>query len=80
LFQVGGRITGVGAVKASTGIVGLDVVPDAREVLIDLYQRTLSEVKVMPEAVFYRQSVEKFTNFRLDVVSKTKDVSDSLIP
>ena len=76
LRQLGGKLgSNSVAVKASTGLVGLDVVPNAREVLIELYQRTLSDVKIMPETVFYRQSVEKFTNFRLDVVRKTNDVS-----
>ena len=64
-----------GSVKASTGIVGLDVVPNAREVLSNLYLRTLHEVTIMPETVFYRQSVEKFTKFRLDVITKNEDVS-----
>jgi len=53
----------------------LDVVPNAREVLSNLYLRTLHEVTIMPETVFYRQSVEKFTKFRLDVITKNEDVS-----
>jgi hypothetical protein len=65
-------------VKLSTGVVGLDVVPNAREVLTSLYTRTLAEVQVMPETVFYRQSVEKFTRYRLDVVAKTTDVREAL--
>ena len=32
-------------VKASTGIVGLEVVPNAREVLIGLYSKTLKEIQ-----------------------------------
>lgn len=34
-------------VKRSTGLVGIDVVPDARAVLIMLYERTLQEIKVI---------------------------------
>lgn len=34
------------AAKRSTGIVGLDVVPNAREVLIQLYEKTLAAIKV----------------------------------
>jgi hypothetical protein len=64
----------VSGVKVSTGIVGLDVQPRAREVLMYLYGRTLEDVKVMPAEVFYRQSVEKFTRFRLDVVQKHDEV------
>ena len=33
------------AVKRTTGIVGLDVVPNAREVLTKLYEKTLNDVK-----------------------------------
>lgn len=33
-------------VKKSTGIVGLDVVPNAREVLVGLYEKTLKDVQV----------------------------------
>lgn len=36
------------AVKRTTGIVGLDVVPNARAVLIKLYEKTLNDVKVRP--------------------------------
>lgn len=34
------------AVKATTGIVGLDVVPNAKEVLTKLYRKTLNDIKV----------------------------------
>lgn len=100
-----------GVVKRTTGIVGLDVVPNAREVLIKLYEKTLNDIKVcvhqcmrrmrcrqrrpttggsvhehsralrsrnlqiIPETAEYRKVVEKFTNYRLDVVKKTDDVS-----
>jgi hypothetical protein len=36
--------------KKSTGIVGLDVVPNAREVLVQLYEKTLSDIKVRGSA------------------------------
>lgn len=36
----------VRAVKRGTGIVGLDVEPDARNVLIKLYEKTLEDIKV----------------------------------
>jgi hypothetical protein len=62
------------ATKLSTGIVGLDVVPNAREVLTQLYKRTLTDVQVMPAEVFYRQSVERFTRYRMEVVAKHEDV------
>ena len=34
------------ATKRSTGLTGLAVVPNAREVLIKLYEKTLDDVKV----------------------------------
>ncbi len=71
--RLGSRAFSAGT-KISTGIVGLDVVPNAREVLTQLYARTLSDVRVMPESVFYRQSVEKFTRLRLDIVTRNTDV------
>jgi NADH dehydrogenase (ubiquinone) 1 alpha subcomplex subunit 5 len=36
----------VSTVKATTGIFGLDVVPNAREVLTKLYEKTLKDVQV----------------------------------
>jgi len=62
-------------VKKSTGIAGLDVVPNAREVLIKLYTKALNDVKIMPEHVVYRQVVEEFTSFRLEIVKRHEDVS-----
>ena len=55
------------SVKDSTGIVGLDVVPNARDVLISLYQQTLHAVQPIPASVQYRKSVEALTQHRLQV-------------
>ena len=60
--------------ELSTGIVGLEVVPNAREVLLKLYSRTLAEIKVVPEGVFYREHVEEFTKYRMGVVERLEDV------
>ncbi|KAL2897283.1 putative NADH dehydrogenase [ubiquinone] 1 alpha subcomplex subunit 5 mitochondrial [Bienertia sinuspersici] len=54
-------------VKETTGIVGLDVVPNAREVLISLYSKTLKEIQSVPEDEGYRKAVESFTRHRLQV-------------
>ncbi|KAG5600702.1 hypothetical protein H5410_032072 [Solanum commersonii] len=54
-------------VKETTGIVGLEVVPNAREVLINLYRKTLEEIKAVPEDEGYRKAVESFTRHRLNV-------------
>jgi NADH dehydrogenase (ubiquinone) 1 alpha subcomplex subunit 5 len=42
------------AVKETTGIVGLKVVPNTREVLIGLYTRTLKEIEAVPKDEGYR--------------------------
>ncbi|KAH9309260.1 hypothetical protein KI387_037171 [Taxus chinensis] len=60
-------------VKESTGIVGLDVVPNARQVLISLYNKTLKEVQIIPPNVPYRKHVEAFTNHRLKVCQEEQD-------
>lgn len=60
-------------VKETTGIVGLDVVPNAREVLIGLYTKTLEEIKAVPEDEGYRKAVESFTRHRLQVCQEEKD-------
>ncbi|KAH6804599.1 NADH-ubiquinone oxidoreductase-like protein [Perilla frutescens var. hirtella] len=60
-------------VKETTGIVGLDVVPNAREVLIGLYTRTLDDIKAVPEDEGYRKAVESFTRHRLTVCREEED-------
>ncbi|KAK6925881.1 NADH dehydrogenase [ubiquinone] 1 alpha subcomplex subunit 5 [Dillenia turbinata] len=60
-------------VKETTGIVGLEVVPNAREVLISLYNKTLKEIKAVPEDEGYRKAVESFTRHRLQVCQEEED-------
>lgn len=60
-------------VKETTGIVGLDVVPNAREVLISLYTKTLNEIQTVPEDEGYRKAVESFTSHRLKVCREEED-------
>ena len=60
-------------VKDTTGLVGLDVVPNAREVLIGLYNETLNAVKVIPENAVYRQNVERTTRYRLSICEQERD-------
>ncbi|THU56132.1 hypothetical protein C4D60_Mb11t14030 [Musa balbisiana] len=60
-------------VKETTGIVGLDVVPNAREVLISLYTRTLKEIQAVPQDEGYRKAVESFTRHRLQVCQEEED-------
>ncbi|KAG0501143.1 hypothetical protein HPP92_001215 [Vanilla planifolia] len=60
-------------VKETTGIGGLDVVPNARAVLISLYTRTLKEIQAVPEDEGYRKAVESFTRHRLQVCQEEED-------
>ncbi|KAL5727177.1 hypothetical protein ACHQM5_000401 [Ranunculus cassubicifolius] len=60
-------------IKETTGIVGLEVVPNAREVLISLYNKTLKEIQAVPEDEGYRKAVESFTKQRLQVCVEEKD-------
>lgn len=63
----------LGKVKETTGLVGLDVVPNAREVLITLYDQTLKAVEGIPASAEYRKAVERFTKFRLQVCQEEQD-------
>ncbi|KAL5540280.1 hypothetical protein UlMin_024449 [Ulmus minor] len=60
-------------VKQTTGITGLEVVPNAREVLIELYSKTLKEIEAVPEDEGYRKAVESFTRHRLKVCREEED-------
>eukprot|EP01094_Clydonella_sp_ATCC50884_P021114 TRINITY_DN4564_c0_g1_i1.p1 TRINITY_DN4564_c0_g1~~TRINITY_DN4564_c0_g1_i1.p1 ORF type:complete len:209 (-),score=76.21 TRINITY_DN4564_c0_g1_i1:380-919(-) len=60
--------------KDDTGITGLPVVPNARQVLIKIYERTLDEVARLipdPEAP-YRADVEAITKHRLKIVQEER--------
>lgn len=59
-------------VKESTGITGLQVQPNAREVLIGLYNKTLDVVQIIPETAQYRKTVEEISRHRLKVVEESK--------
>ncbi|KAF4351923.1 hypothetical protein F8388_002285 [Cannabis sativa] len=60
-------------VKQTTRIVGLDVVPNARQVLIELYNKTLKEVEAIPTDEGYRKAMEHFTRQRLKVCEEEED-------
>ncbi|GAA0158184.1 oxidoreductase [Lithospermum erythrorhizon] len=74
LMRVGRPLMMMGRVKETTGIVGLEVVPNARDVLIDLYSKTLKEIKAVPSDEGYRKAVEKFTSHRLQVCKEESDL------
>lgn len=55
------------AQKRTTGLVGLPVDPNARENYMKLLEKTLEEIKVIPEWAPYRHQVEAYTKYRLNV-------------
>lgn len=70
----GGRgLVALARVKETTGIMGLEVVPNPQEVLIDLYTCTLKEIKVVPKDEGYRKAVESFKSYRLQVYQEEHD-------
>eukprot|EP00163_Fabomonas_tropica_P007280 TRINITY_DN16_c1_g2_i1.p1 TRINITY_DN16_c1_g2~~TRINITY_DN16_c1_g2_i1.p1 ORF type:complete len:236 (+),score=77.56 TRINITY_DN16_c1_g2_i1:270-977(+) len=62
--------------KETTGLVGLEVVPNARHVLAEQYKVILEMLKTIPPKAYYRQSVEKYIRYRLGVVVSNKNIRD----
>eukprot|EP00471_Norrisiella_sphaerica_P003970 CAMPEP_0184483798 /NCGR_PEP_ID=MMETSP0113_2-20130426/5470_1 /TAXON_ID=91329 /ORGANISM="Norrisiella sphaerica, Strain BC52" /LENGTH=125 /DNA_ID=CAMNT_0026864415 /DNA_START=189 /DNA_END=569 /DNA_ORIENTATION=- len=60
--------------KDSTGIAGLPVIENAREVLIALYQKTLEDAEGLPKDAGYRDYVTKLSKYRLTVCEKNEVV------
>jgi len=60
-------------VKEKTGLTGLQVEPNWKEILIELYEKILQDIRQMPENAFYRQMTEKQTQYQLDIVRKEDD-------
>ena len=62
------------SIKRSTKIVGLEVIPNARELLSSLYNKTLSLLSEMPDKSAYRVNTERIVKERLKIVStETED-------
>jgi len=61
------------APKTTTGLVGLPVVPNAREVLVSLYNKTIRQAKAYDD-VNYNQHIIKLSQHRLDVVEANEDI------
>eukprot|EP00808_Paulinella_micropora_P004042 g40752.t1 len=70
-----GRFDGARGAKTTTGIVGVDVVPNAREVLISLYETTIKACE-MYEPHGYNQAVIRLSKHRLKICQDAKDVHD----
>ena len=67
--------TGRDAVKETTGLTGLDVVPNARRVLISLYGQILEAAEAIPEGNQYRADITQLTKYRLSVVESNNSIS-----
>lgn len=61
-------------IKSSTGIVGLAVQPEAKPILVSLYNQTLTALEPVPAASPYRKYVEGLTKERLAIVQGTDDL------
>ncbi|EFN53778.1 hypothetical protein CHLNCDRAFT_136424 [Chlorella variabilis] len=64
--------------KTTTGIVGLPVVPDAREELKAQLQAVLDAVAIIPEHAEYRRSVEKTVRYKLSLASQADTPDEQL--
>jgi hypothetical protein len=64
------------AAKESTGIVGLPVVENSREVLAQLSRGILKAVAKLPETAHYRRAVEAVYTERLQACQAHSDPSD----
>lgn len=60
-------------IKQTTGLVGLQVQPRWRQILIHTYRKTLRVVEQMPADYFYRQATQGFTLKFLTEVLNTHD-------
>ena len=67
---------GYAAAKESTGIVGLPVVENSREVLAQLSRGILKAVAKLPETAHYRRAVEAVYTERLQACQAHSDPSD----
>lgn len=63
--------------KATTGIAGLDVVPDARNVLKDKINEIFVALKDIPEEIEYRKNVEATLQYRLSLLES--EMSDEAV-
>eukprot|EP00466_Bigelowiella_natans_P011059 jgi/Bigna1/56530/estExt_Genewise1Plus.C_1030001 len=64
------------SIKESTGIAGLRVVENAREVLIGLYQKTLEDAETLPNSAGYKDYVTKLSKYRLSVCENHSTVNE----
>jgi len=63
-------------VKETTGLTGLPVEPDARNILIKLYKKILTEIQEIPEEAYYRREVEVINTYRLKICLENEDITE----
>jgi NADH dehydrogenase (ubiquinone) 1 alpha subcomplex subunit 5 len=62
------------SLKQTTGIVGLEVIPNGRQVLGDLVRKVLFDVKAsIPADAGYRKVVEQTYEHRLSIIEQNED-------
>lgn len=61
------------ATKTTTGIVGLEVEPNAHVLLKTVYEQTLRKCAAMPDSYAYKVNLSKFVNTRLKALAETND-------
>jgi len=64
-----------GAIKKSTGLVGLAVEANPHEKLRVLYSKILGVLQTIPKDTAYRQSTEQIVNDKLEMVKVEPDVA-----
>ena len=70
-----GACAAVRRIKTTTGVVGLEVEPEAKSVLEGLYAKTLTALEAFPADAEYRSVSEAMTKERLAVVQGTSDLA-----
>jgi hypothetical protein len=61
------------ATKTTTGIVGLEVEPNAHLLLKNVYEETLAKCGAMPDTYLYKTNLVQFTQARLQILKETSD-------
>ena len=71
-------LTAIRGAKTTTGIVGLPVVPNARQELQAQLQAVLDALAVIPEDAEYRRSVEKTVRWKLQAAAAADTPDEQL--
>jgi len=69
------RFSSVDAPKTTTGLAGVNVVPNARAVLESLYKKTIRTARAFDD-VYYNQHIIKLSQYRMDIVQKNESLRE----